>query len=219
MSSNNKSTEPENLMESKAHWDQVYATKAVDTVSWFQAQAADSLRFLQKTGVDLTAAIIDVGGGASTLVGDLLSLGYKKVTVLDIAEQALSVSKTRLGARAGQVNWLVADITNAELPAQSVDVWHDRAVFHFLTAANDRKAYIQNMRHTLKPNSHAIIATFAEDGSLKCSGLEIVRYSASSLQAELGESFELIASEKVLHHTPGGTVQKFIYCYFQHLEV
>ena len=205
--------------ESKAHWGQVYSTKAVDAVSWFQTHSDDSLRFLQKTGVDLTAAIIDVGGGASTLVDDLLSLGYKKVTVLDIAEQALSASKTRLGACAGQVNWLVADITNAELPAQSVDVWHDRAVFHFLTSENDRKAYIQNMLNALKPNSHVIIAAFAEDGPLKCSGLEIVRYTANSLQSELGESFQLIASEKILHHTPGGTQQKFIYCYFQHLEV
>ena len=204
--------------KSKAHWDQVYATKAVDTVSWFQAHAADSLRFLQKTGVDLTAAIIDVGGGASTLVDDFLQQGYNNVTVLDIAEQALTASQTRLGARAGQVKWLVCDITKAALPAQSVDVWHDRAVFHFLTSAKDRKAYIKNMLTALKPNGHAIIATFAEDGPVMCSGLEIVRYSASSLQAELGESLTLIKSEKVLHHTPGGNVQQFVYCQFRKLS-
>ena len=204
--------------ESKAHWDQIYSTNAVDAVSWFQAHAADSLRFLQKTGVSRTAAIIDVGGGASTLVDDLLQQGYNNVTVLDIAEQALLASKTRLGVRANQVNWLVTDITKTKLAAHSIDVWHDRAVLHFLTAANHRKAYIQNMLNSLKPNSHAIIATFAEDGPLKCSGLEIVRYSASSLQAELGASFKLIASEKVLHHTPGGNMQQFNYCYFRHTK-
>lgn len=218
MSDNYKSTEPENFMESKAHWDQVYATKAVDAVSWFQIHAADSLRFLLKTGVDKSAAIIDVGGGASTLVDDLLQQGYKNVTVLDIAEQALLSTRTRLGARVEQVHLLVCDITKANFEAHSFDVWHDRAVFHFLTSATDRKAYINNMFHALKPNGHVIIATFAEDGPLKCSGLEIVRYSANSLQAELGELFELIASEKVLHHTPGGNLQQFNYCYFRKLS-
>lgn len=207
------------VTESKNHWEQVYSTKAIDTVSWFQAHADDSLRFLQKTGVGKSAAIMDVGGGASTLVDDLLLQGYKNVTVLDIAEQALSASKARLGEHAGDVHWLVADITHAELPAHSVDVWHDRAVFHFLTAENDRKAYIKNMLHALKPNGHGIIATFAEDGPLKCSGLEIVRYSVSALQAELGEPFTLLTSEKVLHNTPGGNVQQFNYCYFRMLSV
>ena len=206
-----------NQMKSKTHWDEVYATKAVDTVSWFETHASDSLRFLQKTGEALTAAIIDVGGGASTFVDDLLAQGYQNVTVLDIAEQALLASKTRLGARAIQVSWLVCDITKAEFGKHNIDVWHDRAVFHFLTSANDRKAYINNLLHALKPNGHAIIATFAEDGPLKCSGLEIVRYSASSLQAELGESFALMASEKVSHHTPGGNTQRFNYCYFRKL--
>lgn len=206
------------VTEQKSHWDEVYATKDVDAVSWFETHADDSLRFLKKTVVNLTAAIIDIGGGASNLVDDLLAQGYKNVTVLDIAQQALSAAKTRLGVRADQANWLVADITKVDLAANSVDVWHDRAVFHFLTSATDRKAYINNMFHALKPNGHVIIATFAEDGPLKCSGLEIVRYSANSLQAELGELFELIASEKVLHHTPGGNLQHFNYCYFRKLS-
>ena len=204
--------------DNKAHWDQVYATKAVDTVSWFQTHPDDSLRFLQKTGVDLTAAIVDIGAGASTFVDDLLTQGYKNVTVLDIAEQALLATKARLGARAVKINWLVCDITKAEFKTQSIDVWHDRAVFHFLTSVEDRKAYINNMLHALKPNGHAIIATFAEDGPLKCSGLEIVRYSANSLQAELGESFTLTAIEKVSHYTPGGNLQQFNYCYFRKLS-
>ena len=206
------------VTEQKLHWDEVYATKAVDAVSWFETHADDSLRFLQKTGVNLTAAIVDVGGGASNFVDDLLAQCYKNVTVLDIAQQALLAAKTRLGVRADQANWLVADITKVDLAANSVDVWHDRAVFHFLTSSDDRKAYIKNMLHALKPNGHVIIATFAEDGPLKCSGLEIVRYSANSLQAELGELFELIASEKVLHHTPGGNLQQFNYCYFRKLS-
>ena len=205
------------VIEQKSHWDQVYATKAVDAVSWFESRAADSLCFLQKTGVNLMAAIIDIGGGASNFVDDLLALGYHNVTVLDIAEQALLTTKTRLGARAAEVNWLVCDITKADLPAHSIDVWHDRAVFHFLTSAEDRKAYINNMLNALKPNGHVIIATFAEDGPLKCSGLEIVRYSANSLQAELGELFALIASEKVLHLTPSNKAQQFVYCQFRKL--
>lgn len=186
-------------------------------MSWFQTHADDSLRFLQKTSVDLMAAIIDVGSGASTFVDDLLLQGYNNVTVLDIAEQALLATKTRLGERAGSVHWLVADITKADLQAHSFDVWHDRAVFHFLTSENDRKAYVNNMLHALKPNGHVIIATFAEDGPLKCSGLEIVRYSASSLQAALGESFALMVSEKVSHHTPSGNAQQFVYYYFRKL--
>jgi SAM-dependent methyltransferase len=208
----------QNATESKAHWDQVYATKAVDAVSWFQPHAEDSLRFLQKTGVNPTASIIDIGGGASTFVDDLLLNGYNNVSVLDISEKALLATKNRLESRAEQVHWLVADITKATLPAHSFDVWHDRAVFHFLTSVDDRKAYIQNILHALKPNGHVIIATFAEDGPLKCSGLDTVRYSADSLQDTLGESFTLIEHEKVLHHTPSGNVQQFNYCYFRCLS-
>ncbi|NOT66590.1 MAG: class I SAM-dependent methyltransferase [Methylotenera sp.] len=208
----------QNATEPKAHWDQVYATKPVDAVSWYQSHAEDSMRFLQKTGVNQSAAIIDVGGGASIFVDDLLLNGYKNITVLDISEKALLASKNRLESRAEQVHWLVADITKATLPAHSFDVWHDRAVFHFLTSADDRKTYIQNILHALKPNGHVIIATFAEDGPLKCSGLDTVRYSAKGLQAELGDSFTLISHEKVLHHTPGGNVQQFNYCYFRCLS-
>ncbi|MDO9204438.1 class I SAM-dependent methyltransferase [Methylotenera sp.] len=208
----------QNAIEPKMHWNQVYATKAVDTVSWFQPHAEDSLRFLQKTGVNQLAAIIDVGGGASTLVDDLLLSGHSNVSVLDISEKALLATKNRLESRANQVNWLMADITKATLPAHSVDVWHDRAVFHFLTSADDRQAYIQNMLHAVKPNGHVIIATFAEDGPMKCSGLDTVGYSANSLHEALGESFTLIAHEEVQHHTPGGNVQQFNYCYFRVLS-
>lgn len=209
----------QDLVESKAHWNQVYSTKAINAVSWFQHHANDSIRFLQKTGVDQSASIIDVGGGASTLMDDLLTNGYKNLSVLDISEKALLAAKNRLSARAEQIHWLVADITKIVLPLHSFDVWHDRAVFHFLTSAEDRKAYIQNILHSVKPNGHVIIATFAEDGPMQCSGLKTVRYSASSLHAELGKSFALIANEKVLHHTPNGNVQQFNYCYFRILDV
>ncbi len=209
----------QDLVESKSHWNQVYSTKAVNAVSWFQHHANDSIRFLQKTGVDQSASIIDVGGGASTLVDDLLASGYKKLSVLDISENALLATKNRLGTRADQIHLLVADITKITFPLHSFDVWHDRAVFHFLTSAKDRKAYIQNILHSVKPNGHVIIATFSEDGPMQCSGLKTVRYSATSLHAELGKSFALIVNEKVLHHTPGGNVQEFVYCYFRILDV
>ena len=205
-------------MELKVHWDRVYSEKSVNAVSWFQTRPDCSVRFLQKTGVDCMASIIDIGGGASTLVDALLLAGYENLTVLDISETALCVAKSRLDKLACRVSWLVADVTKAALPAHNFDVWHDRAVFHFLTSSEDRSAYIKNILHSVKPNGHVIIATFAEDGPVQCSGLQVVRYSPSSLHKELGQSFDLVRHEKELHHTPSGKTQQFIYCYFRILS-
>ena len=206
---------PESSVESKEHWEQVYTTKAADSVSWFQERADSSLRLLQRTGASLSASIIDVGGGASTLIDDLLSNGYTNLTVLDISAQALSVAKNRLGSRASNIHWIEANITKTSLPAHSFDIWHDRAVFHFLTSAGDRAAYIQAVLKAVKPGGHVIIATFAEDGPTQCSGLPVMRYSAEDLRSEFGESFLLLHHEKELHHTPSGQIQQFVYCHFR----
>ena len=200
-------------MQSKEHWENVYTTKAIDAVSWFQEHAENSLKLIQQTGVPLSAAIIDIGGGASTLVDDLLAKGYSNLSVLDLSAAALNASQTRLGAKASDVNWVVADITKADLPVQSYDVWHDRAVFHFLTSAEDRQAYVQTVLRAVKPGGHVIVATFAEDGPLQCSGLPVMRYNPDELHAEFGEPFTLVHHEKESHQTPFGTAQQFTYCY------
>lgn len=199
-------------MQSKEHWEQVYTTKATSGVSWFQEHAQQSLQLIGKTGVAREAGIIDVGGGASTLVDDLLDGGYKWVTVLDLSEAALAASKLRLGGRAKNVSWLAGDITRLELPRHAYDVWHDRAVFHFLTSPEERHAYVQAVLRAVKPGGHVIVATFAEDGPEKCSGLPVVRYSAAGLHTEFGAPFTLVQQEREDHHTPFGTVQSFIYC-------
>lgn len=200
-------------MQSKEHWEHVYSTKATDAVSWFQEHAENSLKLIQQTGVPRSAAIIDIGGGASTLVDDLLAKNYTNLTVLDLSAAALSAAKHRLGPKAGAVNWLIADITNAELPLHHYDLWHDRAVFHFLTTPEQRHAYVLAVLSAVKPGGHVIVATFAEDGPLQCSGLPVMRYSPDGLHAEFGEPFTLMHHEKESHQTPFGTAQQFTYCY------
>lgn len=200
-------------MRPKTHWENFYSTRATTAVSWFQVHAELSLRLVRSTGATADSPIIDVGGGASTLVDDLLTAGYQNVTVLDLSAAALHAARGRLGARAASVQWLEADITCATLPAGAYEVWHDRAVFHFLTAPDDRAAYVRAALHAVKPGGHVIVATFADDGPTHCSGLPVVRYSADELHAAFGERFELLRHEKEAHRTPFGTVQQFVYCY------
>jgi 2-polyprenyl-3-methyl-5-hydroxy-6-metoxy-1,4-benzoquinol methylase len=200
-------------MENKNHWEQIYQTKSTTQVSWYQEHAQYSVQFIQKIGIQKTAAIIDIGGGASTLVDDLLVAGFQNISVLDVSGTALQVVRQRLGARAVDVNWIEADITQANLPQHAYDVWHDRAVFHFLIRAADRQRYIETVRRSVRPGGHVIVATFALDGPDRCSGLEVVRYSPESLHREFGEGFEIVDSTRETHHTPFGTEQKFIYCY------
>ncbi len=200
-------------MQSKQHWENVYTTKATDAVSWFQEHAENSLKLIQQTGVPLSVAIIDIGGGASTLVDDLLEKGYSNLSVLDLSAAALSAAQNRLGRKASAIHWVVADITKADLPIQHYEVWHDRAVFHFLTSAQDRKAYVQAVLRAVKPGGHVIVATFAEDGPLQCSGLPVMRYNSDELHAEFGEPFTLVHHQKESHQTPFGTAQQFTYCY------
>ena len=200
-------------MQSKSHWENIFATKDVTQVSWFQEHPELSVQFIEQTGVDKTGQIIDVGGGASTLVDDLLANGYDNVTVLDISGAALQVAQQRLGQLASKVTWLEASIIEAELPENFYDVWHDRAVFHFLTRAEDRARYVEAVRLSVKTGGHVIVATFGLEGPLRCSGLDVIRYSPDSLHDEFGDSFEIVDTTSELHHTPFGTEQKFIYCY------
>ncbi|UVL39696.1 class I SAM-dependent methyltransferase [Pseudomonas sp. B21-040] len=205
-------------MQSKAHWEQVYSSKPADAVSWFQQHATNSLRLIQKTGASFSASIIDVGGGASTLVDDLIENGFTQLAVLDLSASALATAKHRLGGKAEKVIWIEGDVTRVSLAPQTYDVWHDRAVFHFLTGADERQAYLEKVLTSVKPGGYVIVATFAEDGPTQCSGLPVRRYSAHELHSEFGAPFELLGHEKEEHHTPVGTVQKFVYCYCRKLR-
>ena len=200
-------------MQPKEHWEKVYATKAATQVSWFQEHAALSLKLIKETGVPSSASIIDVGGGASTLVDDLLQAGFGDITVLDLSAVALAAAKARLGTRAARVKWLEANVLEARLPRHAYDVWHDRAVFHFLASDEERHGYVAAVLHAVRPGGFVIVATFAEDGPTMCSGLPVARYSASELHAQFGEPFELLGHERESHHTLGGNEQKFVYCF------
>jgi SAM-dependent methyltransferase len=197
----------------KDHWDSVYGRKAADAVSWYRPHLDRSLAFIEGAGVAKDAAIIDVGGGTSTLVDDLLQRGYGNVTVLDIAPTATDVAKARLGSRATDVKWLVGDITTVELPAHAYDFWHDRAVFHFLRDEPQRRRYVAAVRHALKPGGHIVVATFGPQGPERCSGLDVMRYSPDELHAEFGGQFHKTASSVEVHTTPWGSEQQFVYCY------
>lgn len=199
-------------MHSKDHWEKVYSTKAADDVSWFQPHADMSMRLIHDGGLSKGAAIIDVGGGASTLVDDLLNEGYGNITVLDLSGAALETSRSRLGPLADGVQWMEADITHAEFEPHSLDLWHDRAVFHFLTSEADRAAYVHQVLRALKPGGHVIMATFGANGPMQCSGLPVMRYAPDELHAEFGEAFTMLSHEEEVHHTPFGTDQQFIYC-------
>ena len=204
-------------MTDKSHWEQVYQSKASDAVSWYQPHAQMSLEMIREIAGSGRAALIDVGAGASNLVDDVLTQGLAEVTVLDISATALALVQRRLGERANKVRWIEADVTQASLPSLAYDIWHDRAVFHFLIDASDRQAYLAQVGRALKPGGHLLLATFAHDGPQKCSGLPVMRYSAQGLQAVFGPSFKLLSQRHEEHHTPAGTVQSFMYAHLQHL--
>jgi SAM-dependent methyltransferase len=200
-------------MLNKEHWEQVYQTKTATSVSWYAPHLELSLRLIERAAGGLDARIIDVGGGASTLVDDLVERGYRAVTVLDLSEKALAVAKARIGARAMGVTWVAADATTAELPEAHYDVWHDRAVFHFLTDAGARRRYVANVRRSVKPGGHVIVATFGPQGPERCSGLDVARYDADALHGEFGAGFLKVDSVREVHTTPWGTEQEFVYCF------
>jgi 2-polyprenyl-3-methyl-5-hydroxy-6-metoxy-1,4-benzoquinol methylase len=200
-------------MNSPAHWETIHKEKSPNAVSWYRPHLETSLTLIEQAA-NPSASIIDIGGGQSTLVDDLLARGYKNLTVLDISQAAIDANRKRLADTSDRIHWLVADITKTELAPGAYDVWHDRAVFHFLTAPSDRTAYIRQLTTAIKPRGQVILSTFGPDGPTKCSGLDIVRYNADSLQRELGERFRLRASSTELHHTPTGATQQFFYCHF-----
>lgn len=202
-------------MSTSDHWQTVYSQKAPQSVSWFQALPTRSLALIEQFSASRDARILDVGGGASTLVDALRADGYTSLTVLDFAAAALEHARARLGAQADAVTWLAADVCTVVLPDESVDVWHDRAVFHFLRQPESRAQYLANVRHAVRPGGHIVIATFAEDGPTRCSGLEVARYSAAELQAVFGDAFELRATEREAHVMPTGGAQMFTYCVFR----
>jgi 2-polyprenyl-3-methyl-5-hydroxy-6-metoxy-1,4-benzoquinol methylase len=193
------------------HWNAAYAG-GDEGCSWTQAHPARSLEAIAATGAPRHAAIIDVGGGSSNLAGALLAAGHTDVTVLDISAAALRLARDRLGDRAGEVTWLTADLL-AWRPARRYDVWHDRAVFHFLADPADRQAYVRQVAHAVKPGGHVIVATFGPEGPTTCSGLDVVRYDAQALHGEFGTAFRLVDHRTELHRTPAGATQQFTYCY------
>jgi SAM-dependent methyltransferase len=202
-------------MSRQKHWQQVYASKDETAVSWFQAVPQVSLRMIHDTGLEAAARIVDVGGGASRLVDHLLDRGFQHLSVLDIARGSLEHAKNRLGPRADVVEWIVSDVT-AFRPERTWDLWHDRAVFHFLVDEADRADYVQALKRALAPGGHTILATFGPEGPERCSGLPVVRYDAAALQVALGSEFKLVEQEIEHHQTPSGAIQEFLYCRFQH---
>ena len=200
-------------MDTQTHWDKIYTEKALDQVSWYRPHLEISLALIEQAGAGVSASIIDIGAGESTLVDDLLARGYSDLTILDISQAAIAASRKRLGDAAERVRWLVADITQAELEPSAYDVWHDRAVFHFLTAAAGRRAYVRQVVRTVRRGGHIIVSAFGPEGPTRCSGLDVVRYDAESLHAEFGANFRLLSSSRHLHKTPFGTTQQFLYCH------
>jgi ubiquinone/menaquinone biosynthesis C-methylase UbiE len=200
-------------VDTETHWEKVYRSKRPNEVSWFRPHLEISLQLIGRAAPNRDAHIIDVGGGESTLVDDLLNHRYRELSVLDVSSTALQVTKERLGANAEHINWLYGDVTTFGFARHQFDVWHDRAVFHFLTDSKDRVSYVRQVRHAVKPGGHVIVATFGPDAPAMCSGLDVVRYDPDTLHGEFGPHFRLVKHFTELHQTPAGSTQQFIYCY------
>ena len=200
-------------MDESEHWDHVYERRAPDQVSWYRPHLERSLAFIDEAHLPADAAIMDVGGGTSTLVDDLLDRGYTRLTVLDISSKAIDSARERLGPRAAAVTWLTGDITRLDLPAGAFDFWHDRAVFHFLREEQARSRYVAGARRALKPGGHIVVATFGPAGPERCSGLDVMRYSADEIHDQFGRTFRRLSSFTEVHHTPSGAEQEFVYCF------
>lgn len=199
-------------MDPKRHWENVYQTKSADEVSWFRPHLDASLALIREAAPSRDARIVDVGGGEATLIDDLLAAGYRHVDVLDLSETALNITRDRVGAAGHAAGFLVGDVTSYPFAPGTYDLWHDRAVFHFLTDPDKRAAYVDQVRRAVKPGGHVMVATFGPDGPLKCSGLDVVRYDHASLHGEFGDDFTLLKHDTEEHVTPSGKQQQFVYC-------
>ena len=202
-------------MNGQAHWECIYAGRPATEVSWYEVDPSVSLQLIERANVDRSMPVIDIGGGASVLVDALHREGYGDITVLDLSRTALDVARKRLGNSASAVRWLEGDVLCVELPPAHYALWHDRAVFHFLTSPADRQQYVNRVVEATLADSHVVIATFALDGPPRCSGLDVARYSAADLQTTLGEQFTLVHYQRHEHRTPSGGVQPFTYCLFR----
>lgn len=200
-------------MSTPTHWESIYGTKAPDAVSWYRPHLDVSLGLIERAVPDRSASILDVGGGESTLGEDLVRGGYRHVAVVDISWTALRVSSQRDTSGRAPIGWVCADVTRLPFAQASFDVWHDRAVFHFLTAPEDRSAYVEQVVRTVRPGGHVIVSTFGPEGPERCSGLPVVRYDADRLHAQFGGRFQLVERATEAHVTPWGAPQQFIYCY------
>ncbi|MFT5723555.1 MAG: 2-polyprenyl-3-methyl-5-hydroxy-6-metoxy-1,4-benzoquinol methylase [Bacteroidia bacterium] len=200
--------------DSKKHWENIYETKSLSDVSWYQPTPTTSLEFIGALKLPLDASIIDIGGGDSFLVDHLLALGYTNLTVLDISKAAIERAKLRLDDRQNKVNWIVSDVTEFHTIEQ-YDVWHDRASFHFLNSDQQVKTYIKNVHQALKPFGTLILGTFSENGPIKCSGVEITQYSQESMTQAFSNQFTKMECINVDHETPFETLQNFTFCRFK----
>jgi SAM-dependent methyltransferase len=200
-------------VKSEAHWEAVYQSKQPTEVSWYRPHLELSLQLIEEAAPNRDARVIDVGGGESTLVDDLLARGYQRPSVLDISSTALAVARARLGDNSADVGWLCGDVTTFPFVRHEYDVWHDRAVFHFLKDADERAAYVRQVAKAVRSGGCVIVATFGPEGPTRCSGLDVVRYDPDALHDEFGPSFELVKHLTELHQTPTGSIQQFTYCY------
>jgi SAM-dependent methyltransferase len=205
-------------MNRKEHWEHVYRSKSLTALSWYQPDAVLSFRLIGDVAPDKETPVIDVGGGASVLTARLRTAGYTRLTVLDISGSALDAARAALGPDAGSVRWIEGDILTADLPPAAFGVWHDRAAFHFLTDVRDRKQYVVQTMRGVAPGGYLIVAAFADDGPIRCSGLDVVRYSPAALGAEFAAGFTFMRDEREEHVTPAGVVQAFTCCVFRRKE-
>lgn len=204
-------------MERRQHWENIYSSKQINEVSWYEPTPEVSLNFIKEFNIPCHAKIIDIGGGDSFFADHLLDLGYEDITILDISATALERAKQRLGNRAGKVKWMVADASDFEAP-EKYDFWHDRAAFHFLTNENEVTSYVDNAGRSISDNGVMIIGTFSEQGPSKCSGIEIKQYSEATMTQRFIQYFEKIKCFTVNHTTPFNTVQNFIFCSFRRIK-
>ena len=204
-----------NRMNDPKHWNQIYSSRPANNVGWYKPHLEIPLAWIQSLDLGPQEPIIDVGGGASTLVDDLLAKGHKNLTVLDLSSSAIQITRKRLGNASGSVTWIVGDVTEVELPYQYYQLWHDRAVFHFLTDPESQQQYKETLIGSLKAGGNFIIGSFTPEAPPQCSGLPVKRYDADLLVQMFGDKFELKQHRNEMHTTPGGVKQSYIYCLFQ----